>query len=76
MSSADPARAKGGTNEIAQTCARFADWADKSRARDEACRQDFVSFIRIAFDLLSHGEPLLMNYSEVDFVSQLQLMDP
>jgi hypothetical protein len=32
-----------------------------SRARDEACRQDFVSFIRMAFDLLSHGEPLLMN---------------
>jgi predicted phage terminase large subunit-like protein len=32
-----------------------------SRARDEACRQDFVSFIRMAFDLLSHSEPLLMN---------------
>ena len=33
-----------------------------SRARDEACRQDFVSFIRMSFDLLAHGEPLLMNY--------------
>jgi predicted phage terminase large subunit-like protein len=31
------------------------------RAGDEACRQDFVSFIRMAFDLLSHGEPLSMN---------------
>ena len=33
-----------------------------SRARDEVCRQDFVSFIRMSFDLLSHGEPLLMNW--------------
>jgi predicted phage terminase large subunit-like protein len=32
-----------------------------SRARDEACRQDFVSFIRMSFDLLAYGEPLLMN---------------
>jgi hypothetical protein len=32
-----------------------------NRARDEACRQDFVSFIRMSFDLL-HGEPLLMNW--------------
>jgi hypothetical protein len=32
-----------------------------SRARDEVCRQDFVTFIRVSFDLLSHGEPLLMN---------------
>ena len=31
------------------------------RARDEACRQDFVSFIRMSFDLLMHGEPLLIN---------------
>jgi predicted phage terminase large subunit-like protein len=33
-----------------------------SRARDEACRQDFVSFIRMGFDLLSQGEPLSMNW--------------
>ena len=33
-----------------------------SRARDEACRQDFVSFIRMAYDLVPHGEPLLMNW--------------
>jgi hypothetical protein len=33
-----------------------------NRARDEACRQDFVSFIRMSFDLLMHGEPLLMNW--------------
>jgi predicted phage terminase large subunit-like protein len=33
-----------------------------SRARDEACRQDFVSFIRMSCDLLMHGEPLLMNW--------------
>src|SRR6516165_1602501 len=33
-----------------------------SRARDEACRQDFVSFSRMSFDLLRHGEPLLMNW--------------
>src|SRR5262245_55982522 len=33
-----------------------------SRARDEACRQDLVSFIRMSFDLLAHGEPLLMNW--------------
>jgi predicted phage terminase large subunit-like protein len=33
-----------------------------SRARDEACRQDFVSFIRMSSDLLMHGEPLLMNW--------------
>ena len=33
-----------------------------NRARDEACRQDFVSFIRMSFDLLPHGEPLLMNW--------------
>ena len=32
------------------------------RARDEACRQDFVSFIRMSYDLLPHGEPLLMNW--------------
>src|SRR6516165_10242781 len=32
-----------------------------SRARDEACRQDFVSFIRMSFDLLMHAEPLSMN---------------
>jgi len=32
------------------------------RARDEACRQDFVSFNEIAFDLLSHGKPLLKNW--------------
>ena len=32
-----------------------------SRARDEACRQDFVSFIRMSFDLVTHGELLLMN---------------
>jgi hypothetical protein len=32
------------------------------RARDEACRQDFVSFIRMSFDLLAHGEPLSMNW--------------
>src|SRR5215472_13583568 len=31
-----------------------------SRAGDEACRQDFLSFIRMSFDLLTHGEPLLM----------------
>ena len=33
-----------------------------NRARDEACRQDFVSFIRMSYDLLPHGEPLLMNW--------------
>jgi predicted phage terminase large subunit-like protein len=33
-----------------------------SRARDEACRQDLVSFIRMSWDLLAHGEPLLMNW--------------
>jgi len=33
-----------------------------SRARDEACRQDFVSFIRMSYDLLPHGEPLSMNW--------------
>jgi predicted phage terminase large subunit-like protein len=33
-----------------------------NRARDEACRQDFVSFIRMSFDLLMHGESLLMNW--------------
>src|SRR5262245_54958250 len=33
-----------------------------SRARDEACRQDFLSFIRMSFDLLTHGQPLLMNW--------------
>jgi hypothetical protein len=33
-----------------------------SRARDEACRQDFVSFIRLTYDLLPHGEPLSMNW--------------
>ena len=32
------------------------------RARDEACRQDFVSFIRMSYDLLPHGESLLMNW--------------
>ena len=32
-----------------------------SRAGDEACRQDFVSFIRMSYDLLPHGEPLSMN---------------
>jgi predicted phage terminase large subunit-like protein len=33
-----------------------------SRARDEACRQDFVSFIRMVFDLLPHSEPFSMNW--------------
>ncbi len=33
-----------------------------SRARDEACRQDFVTFIRMSYDLLPHGEPLSMNW--------------
>jgi predicted phage terminase large subunit-like protein len=31
-----------------------------SRARDEACRQDFVSFIQMCFDLLTPGKSLLM----------------
>ena len=33
-----------------------------SRARDEACRQDFVSFVRMSYDLLRHDEPLSMNW--------------
>ena len=33
-----------------------------ARAGDEACRQDFVSFIRMAYDLLPHSEPLSMNW--------------
>jgi hypothetical protein len=37
-----------------------------SRARDEVCRQDFVSFIRMGFDILNPGKPLLMaSYIEV-----------
>jgi hypothetical protein len=31
-----------------------------SRAGDEACRQDFVSFIQMCFDLLTPGKSLLM----------------
>ena len=53
-SSADPARRKGGTNEIAPTSAsRLPTGLTINRARDEACRHDFVSFIRIVFDLLT-----------------------
>jgi hypothetical protein len=37
-----------------------------SRARDEACRQDFVSFIQMCFDILHPGKSLLMaSYIEV-----------
>jgi predicted phage terminase large subunit-like protein len=33
-----------------------------SRARDEACRQDLISFIRMTTDLLWHGAELSMNW--------------
>ena len=37
-----------------------------SRAHDEACRQDFVSFIQMCFDILHPGKSLLMaSYIEV-----------
>jgi predicted phage terminase large subunit-like protein len=45
-----------------QVASRLPTGLTISRARDEACRQDFVSFIRMSFDLLTHGEPLLMNW--------------
>ena len=40
----------------------FAAGLTIKRARDEACRQDFVSFIRMSYDLLPPGKPLLMNW--------------
>jgi hypothetical protein len=33
-----------------------------SRARDEACRQDLVSFVQMCFDLLTPNKSLLMNW--------------
>ena len=33
-----------------------------SRARDEACRQDFVSFIQMCFDILTPAKSLSMNW--------------
>jgi hypothetical protein len=33
-----------------------------SRARGEACRQDFVSFIQMCFDILTPAKSLLMNW--------------
>lgn len=32
------------------------------RVRNEACRQDFVSFIELVFNLLSPGRPFRMNW--------------
>jgi hypothetical protein len=32
------------------------------RARNEACRLDFVSFIELVFQLLNPGRPFLMNW--------------
>jgi predicted phage terminase large subunit-like protein len=45
-----------------------------SRARDEACRQDFVSFIRMTADLLWHGAELLMNWYIVAIAYHLELV--
>jgi predicted phage terminase large subunit-like protein len=45
-----------------------------SRARDEACRQDFVSFSRMAYDLLGHGEPLSMNWHVEAMAYHLELV--
>jgi predicted phage terminase large subunit-like protein len=43
-----------------------------NRAGDEACRQDFLSFIRMSFDLLAHGEPLLPNWHIEAMAYQLE----
>ena len=41
---------------------RALDRATISRARDEACRQDFVSFARFCLELLTPNKSLLMNW--------------
>ena len=61
-SSADPAEEKGEQMKSPQRASHLPTGLTIKRARDEACRQDFVSFIRMSFDLLMHGEPLLMNW--------------
>jgi predicted phage terminase large subunit-like protein len=48
--------------KLLKRAARLPTGLTISRARDEACRQDFVSFIRMSYDLLGHGKPLSMNW--------------